>query len=114
VIDSYGFGRIVIDGVGYSSDVLVTGGAVTAGWRRREGHLLRWEDLAGVVEAFGPATLVIGRGRFGRMRLHDSVREALGELGVALNAEPTAEAVKTFNRLTAAGVKTMGAFHLTC
>jgi hypothetical protein len=48
-IDSYRFGNIVIDGVNYSSDVIILGGIVQANWWRKRGHLLSAEDLQPVI-----------------------------------------------------------------
>jgi len=37
-IDSYQFGRIVIDGVGYGSDLIILGDGVQENWRRVRGQ----------------------------------------------------------------------------
>ena len=42
-IDSYQFGKIVIDGTGYSSDCVILGDSVQANWWRKQGHLLAVE-----------------------------------------------------------------------
>jgi hypothetical protein len=39
-IESYQFGKIVVDGVSYSSDVVILGNAVQDNWRRIHGHVL--------------------------------------------------------------------------
>jgi hypothetical protein len=48
------------------------------------------------------------------MRVDESLRSALVKRRVELIAEPTAEAAKTFNRLSAEGNNVAGAFHLSC
>ena len=45
MIDSYGFGRIVVDKMNYDADLIVFPDGVQPGWRRKEGHLLEWEDI---------------------------------------------------------------------
>jgi hypothetical protein len=105
---------LVNDRVSYDRDLLVFQDHVQVGWRRKDGHLLRWEDVRDAVESFKPAVLVVGTGRFGRMKVDPSVPLALDALGVALEAESTDRAVKAFNRLLLSGVKVAGAFHLTC
>ena len=43
-IDSYSFGRIVINGKTYTSDVIIFPDKVDASWWRKEGHLLQLAD----------------------------------------------------------------------
>ncbi len=50
-IDSYSFGRIVINGKTYTSDVIIYPGRVDASWWRKEGHLLQLEDVAEALQA---------------------------------------------------------------
>lgn len=112
-IDSYQFGRIVIDGVGYGSDVVILGGAVQENWRRVRGHSLAVEDLASVVEA-RPSVLVVGCGAYGVMKVPEEAREALLEHDIRLETLKTGEAVKRFNELVQRGVNAAAALHLTC
>jgi len=114
VIDSYGFGKIVIDKVLYAKDVIVFPDHVQTDWRRKEGHLLQKDDLREVVEAYKPDTIVIGRGKFGMMKVEESYRNELEKSGIKLHAENTDKAVKMYNRLLSVGSRVMGAFHLTC
>ncbi len=58
-IDTYSFGKIVIDGRTYTSDVIIYPDHVDASWWRKEGHYLRPVDLTDVVKA-KPAVLIIG------------------------------------------------------
>ena len=44
-IDQYRFGTLVVDGREIHGDVLVTPAGVQEHWWRREGHVLRPEDL---------------------------------------------------------------------
>ena len=59
-IDSYEFGRIVIDGQEYTSDVIILPEGVRGNWWRQEGHVLKPGDLSTVLAA-GPKALVIGQ-----------------------------------------------------
>jgi hypothetical protein len=114
MIDSYGFGKMVINKVLYEKDVIVFPDHVQPNWWRKEGHLLQRDDLREVVETYKPETVVIGRGKFGMMKVDDTYRNELEKSGIRLHAENTDKAVKMFNRLLLAGSRVLGAFHLTC
>jgi hypothetical protein len=114
MIDSYAFGRIVIDKIPYEKDVIVFPDRVQSGWRRKEGHLLQWEDLLDAIPSFKPEALVVGRGKFGMMRIDRGFEDEILISGITLYAENTDKAVKIFNRLLLAGCKVLGVFHLTC
>ncbi|MEM2865656.1 MAG: Mth938-like domain-containing protein [Candidatus Hadarchaeales archaeon] len=110
-VDSYEFGRIVIDGKVYTSDVLILPGGVRKWWRR-EGHRLSPEDLREVLEE-RPEVLVVGRGYSGEMEVPPETVRAVRERGIELVAEVTAKAVESFNRLSR-GRRVAAALHLTC
>jgi hypothetical protein len=109
MIEDYSFGRIVIDGKEYTSDVLIVGGKVHSWWRK-QGHRVAPEDLDVVVNA-SPEMLVVGMGAHGAMKVPDRTRDYLKNKGIDLITEKTGNAVTIFNKLT--GEKA-AAFHLTC
>jgi len=51
MIDSYRFGRIVVDGVEYTRDLIILPGRVEGGWWREEGHRLGLGDLGEALAA---------------------------------------------------------------
>jgi hypothetical protein len=113
-IDRYRFGTLVVDGREIHADVLLTPGRVRKHWRRREGHVLRLEDLGVLLDAH-PERLVAGTGAYGRMRPAAGLERELAARGVTIEVLPTADAVERINellRLGAAGWA--GALHLTC
>jgi len=112
-IDSYQFGKIVIDGVSYNSDIIILAGTVQSGWWRKQGHSLAIEDLASVIDA-KPSVLVVGCGASGLMQVPEQVRRFLQENGIQLEAADTYQAVRRFNELTQAGADVAAAMHLTC
>jgi hypothetical protein len=112
-IESYQFGKIVVDGVSYSSDVVILGSAVQDNWRRIHGHLLSAEDLESVIEA-KPSVLVVGCGAYGVMKVPRETRKALLEDNIQLEALKTGAAVERFNELSQAGANVAAALHLTC
>jgi hypothetical protein len=52
----------VVDGREIRTNVLLTPGGVQEHWWRREGHVLRLEDLRAVLDSH-PERLIIGSGR---------------------------------------------------
>ena len=112
-IDSYQFGKIVIDGVDYSKDCLILDGVVQANWWRKQGHLLSAEDLQPIIAA-KPSLLIVGCGASGLMKVSDEVREVLLEEDIQLEAVDTAKAVERFNELSQTSVNIAAALHLTC
>jgi len=112
-IDSYQFGKIVIDGVDYSKDCLILDGLVQANWWRKQGHLLSAEDLQPIIAA-KPSLLIVGCGASGLMKVSDEVREVLLEEDIQLEAVDTAKAVERFNELSQTSVNIAAALHLTC
>ena len=112
-IDSYQFGKIVIDGTTYNSDCLILGGSVQANWWRKQGHLLTPEDLQPVIEA-KPSVLVVGCGASGLMKVSENISQALLKHGIELFKANTHKAVTMFNELTEKGQNVAAALHLTC
>jgi hypothetical protein len=112
MIDSYDFGRIVINGKHYNSDLIVFPDKVRDGWWRKEGHRLYVEDLKDVLEA-KPEVLVVGTGYYGLMTVPSETRKHVESEGIELIAQKTTEACKTFNRLVKSR-KVVAALHLTC
>jgi len=112
MIDSYEFGRIVINGKRYDSDLIVFSDKVRSGWWRKEGHRLHVEDLKEVLEV-KPEVLVVGTGYSGLMTVPPETRKYIESKGIELMAQKTTEACETFNRLVKSR-KVVAALHLTC
>jgi len=115
LIDSYKFGTIVINGKGYTSDVIIFPDRVLDGWWRKEGHNLYVEDLKEVLNAEPkPEVLVVGTGYSGFMKVSNEVVEELRSRRIKIMAQPTKQACQTFNELLKSGRRVVAAFHLTC
>ncbi len=110
-IESYSFGRMVIDGRTYTSDLIVVGDEVFPNWWRKEGHRLQSDDLKTVIEK-KPDVLIIGTGAHGIMTVPAETLKYLEEAGIEVISQPTGQAVETFNQIT--DRKKAAAFHLTC
>ncbi|MFQ5884763.1 MAG: Mth938-like domain-containing protein [Thermoplasmata archaeon] len=111
-IDSYDFGKIIIDGVTYTSDVILLEEQVNSSWWRKESHLLESADLEDVVQA-NPEFLVIGTGRSGVMKVPQETQEFLRSKGIVFVIEKTGDACRTYNQY-ARERKVAAALHLTC
>jgi hypothetical protein len=111
-IDSYEFGRIVIGGRTYTSDVIIFPDGVRDHWWRREGHRLHIEDLEKILAA-RPEVLVVGKGYSGMMEVPREISEYLEARGIELVAEDTRKAVEVYNKLSGSR-RVVAALHLTC
>jgi len=112
MIDAYHFGRIVIDGTTYSSDLIIFPDRIEAVWWRREGHVLHIEDIESIVAA-KPDVLIVGTGKYGVMNVPHETRAYLHANGVDVLVEPTDKAVELYNYYAGAK-KVVAALHLTC
>ncbi len=112
MIESYKFGRIVIRGKKYTTDVIIYPDRVEDNWWREEGHYLNPVDLWAVVQA-KPEVLVVGTGYSGLMRISPETEKHLREHGIRLIAERTSEAVRVYNQLCRS-TRVIAALHLTC
>ncbi len=113
MIEQYAFGKIVVSGAAYSSDLKIINGQVVSGWWRKAGHFVDIDDVADILAA-RPQYMVIGMGKPGLMKATGALRKEFERLGVELVEQPTATAVQTFNRLHDAGKIVCAGFHLTC
>ena len=112
MIDSYSFGRMVIDGKTYTSDVILYPDKVDDSWWRKSGHLLQKEDLRDVIQ-YNPEILIVGTGAYGLMKILDETKQFLEAEGMELISEETKEAYKIYNELKERK-KVVAAFHITC
>jgi len=113
MVEEYRFGKIVIDGVAYDHDVIIHPGGVRPNWWRKEGHRLHPEDIREVLEEAKPEVLIVGKGKYGLMKIPEETQKYVESLGIELQALNTDEAVRAYNEL-ASKRRTVGAFHLTC
>ena len=113
MIESYGFGRIVVDGKEYTTDLIIFPDRVKDGWWRKQGHRLFIEDIEEVIER-RPEVLVVGTGYWALMRVPSETKKYIEERGIELIIQPTKQACKTYNNLIKSGKEAVAAFHLSC
>lgn len=111
MIDSYRFGHVVIDGKGYSHDVIILRERIIANWWRSEGHRLKLEDLKDIYDA-DIDTLVVGTGAYGMMKVDEDTRNGLKQKGIKVVTAKTKDAVDIYNNLPKE--RTAACLHLTC
>lgn len=111
-IDSYHFGRVVVDGKTFNNDLIIYSDKVYDGWWRKEGHELCLDDITEVIEK-KPEVLVVGTGDSGLVKILDEVKERLKKEKIELIAKRTKEACALYNKLSPER-KVVAALHLTC
>ncbi|HDD43624.1 MAG TPA: hypothetical protein ENG63_02005 [Candidatus Desulfofervidus auxilii] len=113
MIEDYRFGKIVINGNTYTSDVIVTKTKIFPSWWRKEGHKVYWIDLEKFITP-DIKIVILGTGASGLMQPTAELKEKLKEKGIKLIALPTKEAIKVFNDYLKKEEEILGGFHLTC
>jgi hypothetical protein len=111
-IDSYQFGKMVVNGETYTKDLKIFPDGVRSNWWRKSGHNLSRSDIEDVIE-YQPETLIIGTGKSGVMSVGQEVKKYIKENGIKdLHVVKTDKAVELYNQ--AEKRNTVAAFHLTC
>lgn len=111
-VEHYSFGKIIIDGKSYTSDVIIYPEKVDSSWWRKHGHSLHIDDLKNVI-AEKPKLLIVGTGNSDMMVVPEETVSYLKSRGIEVNIARTDEAVKLFNRVQKEK-RTIAALHLTC
>lgn len=113
MIQSYSFGKMVIDGREYTADLIIyPDGRIRNSWWRRQGHRLTRKDIEGLVDE-NPEVIIAGTGVYGLMKPDQDLSARLGEKGIEFIALPTEQAVRVYSKISRK--KRAGAcFHLTC
>lgn len=112
MIDSYSFGKIVIDGQKYTNDVIIFPDRIKDNWWREEGHILKTGDVERVVEE-SPDLLIVGTGSNGRLSIPEETREYIKSGGIKLIDKKSGEACELYNKLKDKK-EVVAALHLTC
>jgi len=112
VIEKYQFGKIIINGSSYYSDVIVFPDFVQDNWWRGEGHFLKISDLESIIK-YKPDVLIIGTGMYGLMNIENTLIQELNKYGIRnIIVEKTKEACEIYNNESCS--KKVAALHLTC
>lgn len=120
MISEYKFGKVVIDGVAYSRDVIIMSGkgVIVPNWWREEGHLLQLKDLnclSSLNYLNGLSYFLVGTGAYGLMKVQDKLIKELEAKGIKVLVEPTERICRLYNELIQKGEeKVIALLHLTC
>ncbi len=111
-IDSYSFGKIIVDGTKYTNDIIILKNRLIDSWWRKEGHKLYIADIEEALKE-KPDILIVGTGAYGILKVQQETIDYLNELGIELIVLKTNQAVERFNKESKE--KTVyAALHLTC
>ncbi|HMA62812.1 MAG TPA: MTH938/NDUFAF3 family protein [bacterium] len=111
-IDSYRFGKMVVNGKSYTNDLKIFPDQVKSNWWRESGHNLSRSDIRDIID-YKPEVLIIGTGKMGVMKVSDDVKNYIMENGIKdLYIEKSSKAVELYNNETKENK--VAAFHLTC
>jgi len=113
LVEHYTFGRIVIDGKTYASDVIITKNKILEKWWRKEGHLVQLEDINEILKQ-NPEIVIFGTGKYGAMKVSKEVINELKRRNIEVVIDITEKAVKIFNEMVNKGKNAVLAAHLTC
>ena len=113
MINSYGFGSIIVDERKYTSDIIIyPDGAVRDSWWRKEGHRLSAADINDLIES-RPEIIIAGTGAYGLMQPEEGLNIQLRKKGIQFRMAPSEQAVKLYNDLYKQ-MRVGACFHLTC
>lgn len=112
MIESYAFGRMIVEGQTYTSDLIIFPDRINHSWWRKSGHRLCLEDIEEVLKE-EPEVIIVGTGFAGLVKVEEEVKSHAQSKGILLIIEKTKKAAQKFNELFSKK-KTVGAFHLTC
>ena len=95
MIDHYEFGKFVVDGKTYETDIKIINGQVKT-WKD---HSMSLEDIQELIDA-KPKIIVIGTGSAGMVNVSQEIKEAIKKAGIELYIEKTKEACELYNKLS--------------
>lgn len=112
-IESYSFGRMTIDDILYTKDVVIfPDGSILSPWWRQQSHVLALNDLTDLLAA-NPDIIVCGTGAMGVMKPAAGLKESLAARNIEFITARSVRAVEIYNELSGK-TSVGGCFHLTC
>ncbi len=113
-IQDYSFGKMVIAGKNYSSDlVILPSGSILSPWIRQSGHLLVLDDMPELLET-DVTHIIIGTGASGRMQMDPTLLSHFKDTNIIVDCHPSPQAPDIYNKTVDAGIRLGACFHLTC
>jgi len=112
MIESYNFGKIIINSKEYHSDIIIFKNSIDDKWWRRESHNLCIEDIKKILDN-KPETLIIGTGYYGLMKVPSELIKYLESKNIEVIIKRTKDACDEYNTLHQKK-NVVAAFHLSC
>lgn len=112
-ITEYRFGKIIVNGQTYTSDVIITPERVIDSWWRKEGHRLDKGDLDKIIDA-NPDCILVGTGYYGRITVPPETIDYLQAKNIRIEYAPTVAAIGKLGQLQKDYSRLVAALHLTC
>ena len=113
MIETYSFGRIIVNGVRYTRDIKIIRDSVIPEWWRKNGHRVIADDITDLLNK-KTDIIILGTGNPGLMKATEELKALLHEKKIELVEAPTAEAVSLYNQLIKEKKNIAAGFHLTC
>jgi hypothetical protein len=111
MIEKVEFGKIVIRGKEYTSDLYIFWDGEII--ERERSHTITKKELEEVLLK-EPEIVVIGTGQAGMVEVEEDAKKLAETENIELIEKPTSEAAKIFNNLLKEKRRVAGIFHLTC
>jgi hypothetical protein len=112
MINSYTFGRFVVDGRPYETNIVLLGEDIKIA-RYLPNHELTLNDISPLIE-FNPEYIIIGTGANGVMPVTKETEDFIKENRIKLIVEKTDDACRTYNLLISENKKVAAFLHNTC
>ncbi|MCX7785947.1 MAG: MTH938/NDUFAF3 family protein [candidate division WOR-3 bacterium] len=114
IINKTGFGWIEIDNRRYNTDIIIyPNGTIEDRYKDFKGdnHIISKWEAEKVIKQEKPEVFIVGTGQAGIVSVLGETKKFLSEQGIKLIAEPTPQAIQSFNHTTQ---KKCAIFHVTC
>lgn len=114
IINKTGFGWIEIDNRRYNTDIIIyPDGTIENRYKEFKGdnHIISKWEIEKVIKDEQPDVVIIGTGQAGIVSVLDETKKFLFKKGIKLIAEPTPQAIQSFNCIVE---KKCAIFHVTC
>ncbi len=112
MIDSYTFGKFIVDKQTYESNIILLGDKVKPA-RHLPGHELKIDDFIELID-YKPEIIIIGTGESGVVKPQQEIINFIEEKEIKLLIEKTGDACNTYNNLIKQGKKVAAFLHNTC
>ena len=112
MIESYNFGKIIINSEEYHSDIIIYKNSIDDKWWRKKSHNLCIEDIQEIFDK-KPEVLIIGTGYYGLMKVPLELIKYLESNNIEVIIKKTKDACDEYNTLYQKK-NVIAAFHLTC